>query len=139
MALTFVHMAAFKGFGAAMKSIREAAGIRSQADWAARAGVAPGTVNKMETGARLPDCETVERLLDAVSANAYDLAAALAKAQGTPERLAERAGQPHADDAAVAAKDAEIERLRAELDESARALRRAVLGTGMISVGREEG
>lgn len=77
MPLTSIHMGALDKFGEALRLLRSQRGITSQSELAAKSKLAVTTVNKIETGKRLPDLGTTEALLKALSADLYDLARAL--------------------------------------------------------------
>lgn len=112
----------------------------SQGEAAQRAQLSDKTVAHYEKGRIQPSVAALNRLLLVYGvATLSDLAAAAARmraeAAGTEVREAEVLYRVED----LASRDDEIARLRAELDEANRAVRKAVLGAGMISVGRDEG
>lgn len=91
--LTSLFMGSLDGFGTAMQLLRIRAGVRSQGEWSRRAQIALGTVNKIETGQRLPDFETARALLDAIGADLHALASAIDEVNG---RSGSQPGKPRA-------------------------------------------
>jgi len=75
-------MGALDRFGEAIRELRLRRDISSQSELAARSGVAVTTVNKIETGKRRPDFDTVGAILDALGFELYDLANALDTVNG---------------------------------------------------------
>lgn len=74
-------MGVLDGFGEAMRHLRERSGFASQGSLADASGVSLGTVNKLETGRRLPDFQTIEALLGAMKADLPTLADELLRVQ----------------------------------------------------------
>lgn len=95
MPLTSSQVGALDNFGEAIRRLRSQRGLASQAELAARSGVAITTVNKIETGKRRPDFDTAGALLDAMNCTLHDLAAALDEAAGRAP--ADRKGKPRPD------------------------------------------
>lgn len=125
----------FEGLGELLTALRRSVNL-SQEEAAQRAGLSYRTVGHYEHERIQPSLAALGRLL-------------LVYGIQTPREFAEafeslRGGTvgeaPMRYDAVdLASRDDEIARLRAELDEANRAVRKAVLGAGMISVGRDEG
>lgn len=87
-------MGVLSGFGEAMRRLRERRGISSQLALAEAAGVSLGTVNKLETGKRLPDFQTTEALLDAMGFDLHDVARALDEVKGRAPQRTEAEADP---------------------------------------------
>lgn len=129
----------FEDFGDLLRWLRDQANL-SQASAAQRIGVSTQTIGHYESGRVEPPLKALERLLPiygVTSLAALADAADRMRAGASGTEVREAPMIYGSDD--IASRDEEIARLRAELDEANRAVRKAVLGTGMISVGRDDG
>lgn len=128
-------MTVFEGFGELLTALREQAGL-TQREAGQRSSLSHKTIAGYENERIEPSLSALDRLLPAYGVrDLRELADAVDRLRGgtvaeAPERY---------DAVDLASRDDEIARLRAELDEANRAVRKAVLGAGMISVGRDEG
>lgn len=76
-------MGAISGFGQGLRRLREDSGL-SQTALGQRAGVTQSHLSAYETGKRLPNVETVGRILDALGADFLDLHNMLSRARSQP-------------------------------------------------------
>jgi len=129
--------AIFEGFGDLLRWLRDRSDL-SQAAVAQLLGVSTQTVGHYESGRVEPPLQKLSRLLEIYGVRSFrELADAAEKAFAEATGIEVKEGPMLYDVSEIDARDAEIARLRSELDEANRAVRKAVLGTGMISVGRE--
>lgn len=125
---------AFEGFGVVLTALREQAGL-TQREAGERSRLSHKTIAGYENERIEPSLSALDRLLPTYGiSNLRELADAVDRVRGGT--VAEAPLRYDAGD--LASRDEEIARLRAEIDEANRALRKAVLGAGMISVGRED-
>ena len=75
------------GFGPALRRLREKAGL-TQTEVEARTGIAQSRLSRYENGRKLPDLNTLDRLLDCYGENLAGLNRALEEAQGAPPAAA---------------------------------------------------
>jgi transcriptional regulator with XRE-family HTH domain len=74
----------FHELGPALRQLREKAARLTQAEVAARSGIAQSRLSRYENGRKLPDLITLDRLLTCYGADAEGLGRALKEAQGSP-------------------------------------------------------
>lgn len=78
----------FSGLGPALRRLREKEARLTQVQVAARAGISQGRLSRYETGKKIPDLSTLDRLLTCYGTNLEALSRALEEAQGAPPPVA---------------------------------------------------
>lgn len=77
----------FSGLGPALRRLREVAGL-SQVQVAGRTGIAQGRLSHYETGRKVPDLSTLDRLLTCYGMDLEDLSRVLKETKGGPPSVA---------------------------------------------------
>lgn len=78
----------FFGLGPALRRLREKAAGLTQIQVAERTGISQGRLSRYETGRKVPDLSTLDRLLTCYGADLEGLNRALKEAQGAPPPVA---------------------------------------------------
>lgn len=73
----------FVGLGPALRRLREKVAGLTQTEVAARTGISQGRLSRYETGRKIPDLATLDRLLTCYGVALEGLSQALREAQGT--------------------------------------------------------
>ena len=78
----------FSGLGPALRRLREKRAGLTQVQVSERTGISQGRLSRYETGRKVPDLSTLDRLLTCYGMNLEDLSRALREAQGAPPSVA---------------------------------------------------
>ena len=76
------NLSVFNGLGPALRRLREKVAGLTQVEVAARSGIAQSRLSRFETGRKLPDLVTLDRLLKCYGVDAEGFARAIKEAQG---------------------------------------------------------
>ena len=78
----------FSGLGPALRRLREKEARLTQVQVAARAGISQGRLSRYETGKKIPDLSTLDRLLTCYGKDLEDLSRAIKEVNGAPPSVA---------------------------------------------------
>jgi transcriptional regulator with XRE-family HTH domain len=82
------NLSVFNGLGPALRRLREKVAGLTQVEVSARSGIAQSRLSRFETGKKLPDLLTLDRLLKCYGVDAEEFAHAVKEAQGAPVKAA---------------------------------------------------
>lgn len=80
------NLTVFTGLGPALRRLREKVAGLTQAEVEARSGIAQSRLSRYETGRKVPDLFTVDRLLNCYGVDLEGFARAVKEAQGAPSK-----------------------------------------------------
>ena len=80
------NLSVFNGLGPALRRLREKVAGLTQVEVTARSGIAQSRLSRFETGKKLPDLLTLDRLLKCYGVDVEGFARAVKEAQGAPSK-----------------------------------------------------